>query len=145
MLAVDLDRWRPGLLFREPKRVCITGSRTFLRKHLELARPELLALEPDSIIVHGGQGERDWRGEIVSGADLLVAELAQELGFTTEEWKADWDNEGLAAGPNRNIRMLKSGIVFVIAFWDGRTTGTAHTMRHARKMGIPVRVVEFDS
>jgi len=31
----------------------------------------------------------------------------------------------------------------VVAFWDGKSRGTAHSLEYARKKGKPVRIVAF--
>jgi nucleoside 2-deoxyribosyltransferase len=41
----------------------------------------------------------------------------------------------------RNIEMVAIADV-VVAFWDGWSYGTAHTISHAVKKGIPVLIVE---
>lgn len=46
-----------------------------------------------------------------------------------------------AAGLLRNVRMAGVGADLCIAFWDGRSTGTAHMIDQARAQGIPVEVV----
>ncbi len=134
-------------LFREARRILVTGSRTFVRRHLPLARAELVVMSEDTVIVHGGQGRRDWRGVILSGCDLLVGELAREMGFVVEEHpvsEAEWRMLGGAAGPRRNLKMLRTGIDLVLAFWDGVSPGTRGCMEKARELGIPLRVIEID-
>jgi hypothetical protein len=41
--------------------------------------------------------------------------------------------------------MLDQNPGLVIAFWDGKSRGTAHTIGEARRRGIPVEVVSADS
>ncbi len=48
---------------------------------------------------------------------------------------------GRRAGPERNIRMLDSTPDLVLAFWDGQSRGTRHTISEARRRNITVRVV----
>lgn len=75
------------------------------------------------------------------GADRLAGRIAQALGFPVEAMPADWDAHGKAAGYIRNLAMLDRGPDLVLAFWDGTSRGTAHTVSVARERGIPVRVV----
>jgi hypothetical protein len=56
--------------------------------------------------------------------------------------RADWAHAGRAAGPQRNARMLASGIDQVLAFRaDGPSPGTDDCVAQARARGIPVTVV----
>lgn len=41
----------------------------------------------------------------------------------------------------RNIEMLDQKPDLVLAFWDGASTGTGHTVAEAGKRGIPVEIV----
>ena len=75
------------------------------------------------------------------GADEIAGRIASGLGYEVEVWPANWNGDGRAAGFIRNVRMLESPADKVIAFWDGRSPGTAHTIREAQKRGIPVEVV----
>lgn len=74
------------------------------------------------------------------GADSMAGRLGLELGFWVEEYPADWDKHGRSAGPIRNIEMLDMKPDLVLAFQVGKSRGTQHTIDHARKRGIPVRV-----
>lgn len=76
------------------------------------------------------------------GADRWAHEAAQEAGLATMVFKADWTQYGRAAGYRRNIEMLDEQPDLVVAFWDGLSRGTAHTIREARKRGIQVSVIE---
>lgn len=82
---------------------------------------------PDGLtIVHGG----------ARGADLLADQWAVVNWVPIEEYKADWNTHGRAAGPIRNQQMLDTGVDYVIAFPGGR--GTEHMKKIARKAGVPV-------
>ena len=53
---------------------------------------------------------------------------------------ADWKRYGSGAGPIRNDKMLALKPDLVLAFWNGYSRGTLHTIKGARKLGIEVRV-----
>lgn len=110
-------------------RVLVCGSRDWSDIHT--IRMRLLRLPPDATIVHGA----------APGADTTAAWLAQDFGFTVEAHPADWKTHGKKAGVLRNIEMLDTEPHLVLAFWDGSSRGTAHTIREARKRGIPVEVI----
>lgn len=80
-------------------------------------------------------------GACPTGADRWADEWAVVNWTGLEEYPADWNTYGRAAGPIRNKQMLTEGkpdIVF--AFKGGR--GTANMIKLAKEAGI--EVVEFD-
>jgi hypothetical protein len=73
------------------------------------------------------------------GADTLAKKFAKKYlpDFSFWECKANWKKHGNAAGPIRNLRMLKEGKPdLVIAFPGGK--GTAHMTKIAREAGVKV-------
>lgn len=76
------------------------------------------------------------------GPDRLAASYAEGLGFEVEDYPADWKRNGRRAGILRNLDMLEAKPDLVIAFWDGKSRGTNHTISEARKRGIPVEVIQ---
>lgn len=71
------------------------------------------------------------------GADTFADESARDLGYAVKAFPADWERHGRAAGPIRNVEMLKENPDLVIAFGQGR--GTNHTVKEAEHRGIPVK------
>lgn len=72
-----------------------------------------------------------------TGADALAASWAVVEGVPIEQFPADWETHGRAAGPIRNQRMIDEGKPdIVVAFPGGR--GTADMVRRAEKAGIKV-------
>ncbi len=110
-------------------RVIVCGSRRWHDRQLIADR--LGDLPPDSVVVHG----------CARGADRIAGEEAQKWGLRVDEFPADWERDGKAAGFIRNQRMADAGADLCIAFWDGRSSGTKHMMERARQAGIPVEVV----
>lgn len=76
------------------------------------------------------------------GADRLAAREARVLGCEVEEYPADWDRFGKAAGFIRNQEMVDSGADLVIALPGGN--GTAHCVQCAKRAGIEVVRVTSD-
>jgi len=76
-----------------------------------------------------------------AGADFLAAKAAHELGWTVETHFADWKRNGKAAGAMRNKDMVDSGADFCLAFWDGKSRGTADCFGKAVRAGIPVSII----
>lgn len=111
------------------RKVVITGSRSF--SDVDAVERALSQLPAGSLVITGG----------ARGADTIAHWVAQQLGLRTLVMEADWDTYGRSAGFRRNLEMLDQSPDFVIAFWDGSSGGTAHTMSNARSRGIPVHKV----
>ena len=115
---------------RKPQRVIVCGSRRWSDRQRIADR--LGDLPPDTTIVHGG----------ARGADRIAEQEAQKWGLLVETHLPRYDLHGVKRAPLiRNIDMAEAGADLCIAFWDGRSTGTAHMMTQAREHGIPVEVV----
>jgi hypothetical protein len=110
-------------------RVIVCGSRNW-RSH-RVIHERLLRLGPLTTIVHGACPD---------GADSIAAAIAQAIGFDLDPHPADWQSNGRSAGPIRNREMAEAGADLCIAFWDGRSVGTAHMIEEAVKHGIPVEI-----
>jgi len=111
-------------------RVLVSGSRVCIDYSRVLDR--LRSLPSESIIVQGG----------ARGTDALAKRAAAELNLGCETWEADWERFGRSAGPIRNNAMLDSKPDLVLAFWDGRSPGTRHTITQAHRRGIPVEIIK---
>lgn len=116
-------------------RVIIAGSRSF--SNYELLKEHCLSLLQEKMRTH--------RVIIVSGhahgADTLGERFAKEQGLTVELHPAKWKALGKAAGIIRNAEMARASDA-LIAFWDGKSRGTAHMINFARRRGLEVSVVE---
>ncbi len=88
-----------------------------------------MSIHPDEIITGCARG-----------ADAIARRVADDLGIPCTVYKAKWDEHGKRAGYLRNIEMLDASPDEVLAFWDGQSKGTKHTITEAEKRGIPVRV-----
>lgn len=77
-----------------------------------------------------------------SGADSLGERYAQEGGLQCEQHPADWKTHGKAAGFIRNAEMAAIADA-LIAFWDGKSRGTANMINTARAKGLRVAVIGY--
>lgn len=84
-----------------------------------------------TIVMHGG----------APGPDRWAAQAASRRNLLAREYLPDWERHGKKAGILRNLEMLDQGPDLVIAFWDGESRGTKHTIDGARRRGIPVEVI----
>lgn len=108
-------------------KLAIVGSRNFSDWLAIMNYVHELPL--DTVIVSGG----------ARGVDTVAEQTAQARGMTTEIYRADWDKYGKSAGYRRNADIVAAADE-VVAFWDGYSKGTAHTIELARKAGKKVTV-----
>ena len=113
------------------------------------------ALGPREVIVCGGRDYRPTREDgawvawclaflaartVVHGAargvDTWAGTLGSRLGLLVASVPADWDGQGVAAGPIRNRLMLDRGPVGVIALPGGK--GTYDMVKAAAARNVPV-------
>lgn len=110
-------------------RVLVCGSRTWMDYWTIFRR--LGELPAEAKIIHGA----------AKGADSIAESVAQFYGLKVQAYPAAWKTHGKRAGVVRNLQMLDEQPDLVIAFWDGKSRGTQHTIDEARKRGIPVEVI----
>jgi hypothetical protein len=80
-------------------------------------------------------------GDCPTGADLFAREWAFGSSLVPEVGVADWSG-GKRGGPERNQRMVDSGVDLCVAFPLGESKGTHNCMKAARRAGVPVWVFE---
>ncbi len=94
----------------------------------------VLALPPNTTVVSGG----------ARGVDTL-ADLAVEMRWRDfrdieiERFLPEWERYGKSAGYRRNADIV-AACDRVVAFWDGKSSGTKHTIKLAREAGKPVEI-----
>lgn len=109
--------------------MAVIGSRSFnnyeyLKNHLQFF--------DISLIISGG----------ARGADSLARQYAMENGIPIKEFIPQWEIYGKSAGYIRNKEIVLHADE-VIAFWDGKSKGTQHSINIANEMGKPVTVCNF--
>jgi hypothetical protein len=114
-------------------RVLVCGSRRWSDRALI---ERVLRSYGPAVIVHGA----------AQGTDRIAASVAERVGWPVEPHPADWQRYRRSAGPRRNLEMLDTRPVLVIAFTviAGGTPGTRHTLTNAYRRGIPVVIVTPD-
>lgn len=114
-------------------RVIIAGSRGFNDYHTLVSFCDsVLGGRDDVEIVSGG----------AKGADRLGERYANDMGYAVTVFPADWDNHGNSAGYRRNTKMAKYADM-LIAFWDGKSRGTAHMIDIATAYNLIVYVSDI--
>ncbi len=114
-------------------RVAIIGSRTFndyeyLKEAMEIINESVTI----SCIVTGG----------ANGADSLGEQWANENKIKTDIYLAEWDLYGKSAGFRRNIKIVDNSD-YLVAFWDGKSKGTKHSINLAREKNLEVIIMEI--
>ena len=114
-------------------KLAVVGSRSF--NDYDLLKDKLDKLNSRKkirMIVSGG----------AAGADRLAERWANENDIEAEVFFPDWEKYGKRAGFLRNEQIIDSADA-VIAFWDGQSRGTQHSINLAKTKGISVHVIKF--
>lgn len=79
---------------------------------------------------------------MAAGADRLGYRFAKENQVTVHEFPADWKRYPRSAGYIRNADMglFADGL---LAFWDGKSKGTAHMIKFMTTAGKPVHIIKY--
>ena len=104
-------------------KIAIVGSRTFNDYYYfgdELLRR--VSLSDMDVIISGG----------AKGVDKLAEDFAKANDIPFKEFKANWEKYGKGAGFIRNSLIVEKADM-VIAFWDGKSTGTKDSIDKAIK------------
>ena len=87
----------------------------------------------NAVILHGD----------AHGVDKWTDEIARGFGFKVIRVPADWAKYGKRAGLIRNVKMLdEHRPVIVVAVWNGKSTGTLHTLNEANKRSITTEILD---
>jgi predicted Rossmann fold nucleotide-binding protein DprA/Smf involved in DNA uptake len=118
-------------------KLIVAGGREF--NDYELLKTEVMRfiLEND-----GRPGDISIVSGKARGADTLGERFANEWGFPVIEMPADWNKNGKAAGPIRNEEMAKIAS-HCIVFWDGKSSGSGHMIRTAKKYNLKQKTVHY--
>lgn len=116
-------------------RLAVVGSRDYPEPGLPVlayirALQEKLRPFGELSIVSGG----------ARGVDHAAWEAANKLGLDIVELKPDWERFGRSAGFKRNEDIIRNADQ-VVAFWDGESRGTKHSIDLALKARIRTEVV----
>lgn len=113
-------------------KLAIIGSRTFTDYSLVKEKVLKIGKENISLIISGG----------ARGADSFGEQVAKELGIETLIFPAEWKKYGRRAGFIRNQYIIDN-CDRVLAFWDGESHGTKHSIGIAEQQNKLVEIVYF--
>lgn len=108
-------------------RIAIIGSRWYpdLKEVWDL----FAELPLDTTVISGG----------AVGVDETAARCAFAYGMKLKQFLPDYNTHGRRAPLERN-QLIVDACDRLVAFWDGKSTGTMHTVGLARRAGKPVDV-----
>lgn len=115
-------------------KLAIVGGRNFNDYHLLLEKLYFFfeAHSQFDTLISGG----------AKGADSLGERWANHWGIKIERYLPDWDKYGKSAGFIRN-QLIVDACDIVIAFWDGKSKGTADTINKAKIAKKPTFIIYF--
>ena len=108
-------------------RVAIVGSRSITYLNLADFLPE-----DTTEIVSGG----------ARGVDTCAREYALAHNIPLREFLPEYDKYGRAAPLKRNVTIVENAD-FGLAFWDGKSRGTIHTVKECIRLGVPHRTIKL--
>jgi hypothetical protein len=112
-------------------RILVCGSRGWESVwQVRMVYAELDKAKPTEIISGGARG-----------ADRVAEVWAKTNSVPITVFTPDWNKYGRRAGVLRNNQMLDKKPDLVLAFWDGLSKGTKHTIDEARRRNIRVEVI----
>lgn len=101
-------------------KVAVVGSRGF--NNYERLKETLDKINNCTTIVSGG----------ADGADSLAKRYAEEHFLGYIEFLPNWNKFGKPAAFKRNVQIINES-EYVVAFWDGSSKGTKHSIDLAAK------------
>ena len=117
-------------------KIAVVGSREFKDKELiQMVLEDIGNIW--SLVSGGARGVDFWAEEIIEDLNRknsYPSERIQKIIF-----KPDWDKYGKSAGFIRN-KLIINEADMVLAFWDGKSKGTKHSIDLAIKAGIPLNI-----
>ena len=107
--------------------VAVVGSRSIPSVDLEKLLPE-----GTSALISGGAG----------GVDALAEQYAKEHGLPIRVFRPDYKTYYYKRAPLERNQLIVDTADFIVAVWDGKSSGTKDTIIRAQKAGKQVRVYE---
>ncbi len=113
-------------------KICVVGSRDF--QDSELLDTVLSKIfSTNDILISGG----------AKGADTIAEEWAKDNGYHVKIYRPNWEKYQKSAGFRRNEVMVDKSDT-VIAFWNGESRGTAHSIELAVATGKLNKIIRYN-
>jgi len=113
-------------------KLAIIGSRTFNDYDVLCDNLESM-INTTTLVVSGA----------AKGADSMGERWAKDNGIKTLIFPAEWDKYGKRAGYIRNEDIIKN-CEFCVAFWDGVSKGTMHSVSLCKKYNKPYKIIKYE-
>lgn len=113
--------------------VAVVGSRSLVKMEEEIIHILPDFVEESDRLISGG----------AKGVDSAVQEFARRKGRTIIIHYPNWRKFGKKAGFIRNVAIVADADKLV-AFWDGMSAGTKHSIFVAQQKKIPIVVLMVD-
>jgi hypothetical protein len=113
-------------------KILVCGSRSFTDEDtLVNYMNQYFSYKKDIVLISGG----------ADGADTFAEQYAIRHSISKEIYHPNWDKYGLSAGFIRSECMVDCKPDFVIAFWNGISTGTLDTLKLAARNKIKTLII----
>lgn len=113
-------------------KIAVIGSRGF--NNVPLLEQKLDTFKSNIVeLVSGG----------AKGADTHAEAWALANNVPVTLFKPDWKKYGRAAGIKRNKQIIES-CDYCIAFWDGKSKGTASSLKFCKQLKKPFEIVTIN-
>jgi len=119
-------------------KIAVIGSRKFKDKNLVEYIILLNFKEGDTLVSGGAKGVDSYAEEILEKMNKEVA-FTGTLLFDKIIFKPNWNKYGKSAGFIRN-KLIIDEADKVIAFWNGKSKGTKHSINLALKANKPINI-----
>lgn len=108
-------------------RVIIAGSRNLFPTSKQVEEAVWGSGFPLTQLVSGG----------AAGVDTAGEKWALEVGRPIRIYRANWGEQGKAAGPIRNRAMAEYADALIL-IWDGKSRGSSSMLREMQRQGKPI-------
>lgn len=114
-------------------KLAVIGSRQFNDYDFFVNKiNEYIDLSKITVFISGG----------AKGADSLAERLAKDKGFEMIVFKPDYKQYSRAATFIRNREIINHADI-IVAFWDGKSSGTRYTIDYAKRQAKILYIVQF--
>lgn len=114
--------------------VIVCGSRDFNNK-------EFIYDRLDKILVNLPKEITSLVSGCAKGPDSIAIKYGEDYNYKVWRFPPDWQHFAKSAGIVRNTLMADFS-THCIAFWDGKSTGTADMIQKAQKYNLTLRVIK---